>query len=188
VTGRAVVVPYITLYEGEIDGGDGPATIGRAADGTVMLTGSGPFGFHDGLIWDRPRNDPGAGEPLFGQVHTTRARVATEQTLCSVCGHTARRPDGAVPFLLEPNDDPAQVQLPPCCDRCIAISIAGCPHLLSIGWTVWTARETRPSGWLVDFDDAQGVYVPEARRDLAARGIVRRLVVELRDPAAEQPR
>ncbi|ONI81715.1 hypothetical protein ALI144C_20175 [Actinosynnema sp. ALI-1.44] len=129
-----LAVPYVTAWSAE-----------QNVSGEVILRPGGGVGYLDesivdrdayGVLWVRSASCPGAGKPVFGEVHSLRQRRAMRRLLCQVCGDAAdRTPDGILWLLPDFREDwpgwpdaMANVE-PPICLRCAGVSMRLCPRL-----------------------------------------------------------
>ncbi|GGS52598.1 MULTISPECIES: hypothetical protein [Actinokineospora] len=89
-------VPYVAAWSGER----------RLAARVVRSPCGNGIGYWDetlvdrdtkGVLWARVESRPGAGRPLFGEVHSLRQRRVMKRLLCQVCaGLPDRGPDGVL--------------------------------------------------------------------------------------------
>ncbi|WP_372407426.1 hypothetical protein [Streptomyces luteireticuli] len=179
-----VIVPYITLREGEERD---LSELAYWSDGSGLgYTNERPQDRdHRGVLWTRNRQptpvDAPAGAPQWSEVHPARQRAMMMTLRCQVCAAPARTRAGSI-FLtgLRPNDRPFGegdfTTQPPVCPRHAFVSAKRCPHLYEHELQVFLVQRPRlygvrvtrlmpaPSGVLKpapgDYDEAADAPVP----------------------------
>lgn len=93
-----------------------------------------------GVNWIEYSNEPGVGEPLYGQVHSLRQIRCMKGPRCQVCGERfpADEPttwvlNNSIDRLIYENPEITRqlTQTPPTCKACIPAAILRCPHLIA---------------------------------------------------------
>ncbi|HEV8559185.1 MAG TPA: hypothetical protein VGR06_22805 [Actinophytocola sp.] len=131
---RGAVVPYITAWSEE------RALPVRIIERPLLGIGYTDESFVDrdehGVLWRRVLSRPGAGRPLFGEIHTPRQRRAMQRLLCQVCSGPADQNEAGTLWLLKDHrgDWPGWpngmgVTEPPVCLPCARTAINLCPSL-----------------------------------------------------------
>jgi hypothetical protein len=195
---KGVPVPYIAAWstERESDVASGDLVLR-----TDLFTGQVRLRYCDeqagdrdrhGVLWHRVAWVPGAGRPLFADVHTVRQRRAMSRALCQVCAgpgeiwmtpallwdaHLSEHAPGA-PY---PTNDP------PLCRSCARLAARFCPELvrghLYLAPRAWAITAVRgqvadPVGGgfgqprVLDLPAAAGTPQRAALRLMLAKGLV----------------
>jgi hypothetical protein len=190
-TWRGVPVPWAALWSAEQRiGKEDPMLIWQ---GRLAYTDEIPGDRRLGVLWCRHRLGS-HGEPLFGQLHTARQRLAMIKSLCQVCGGSAVNADGRISWLIPADSETTWAMTPPTCEGCQPEALRRCPHLKSKPPARLTVGSSTPIGVLgdlyqvehdrivgvrpqsiVDFHDADGMRRVHAKQ----------LAVQLIDPQVE---
>jgi hypothetical protein len=156
---RPDIVPYITMWSGEVDGAQAmPIHLYHHADERFPRVGFRDESVHDrdshGVLWQRVPLAQGTGRPQFASVHALRQRRAMTRKLCQVCAAPAdHTTPGGWLWVLTPHeatllDQGAQsitVGSPPVCAACAVTARRLCPHLRD-GSRLIRAARVRPWG------------------------------------------
>jgi hypothetical protein len=191
-TWRGVPVPWAALWsaEQEID-----------RENHILIWKQGKLAYADeipgdrrlGVLWCRHKLGS-HGEPLFGQLHTARQRLAMIKSLCQVCGGSAVNEDGRIAWLIPADSDTSWTMTPPTCEGCQPEALRYCPHLTSKPPVRLTAAKSFPLGVLGDLyqvEDNQVTGVaPRSIVDFRdvdgmCRVLAKQLAVQLLDPQVE---
>lgn len=146
LTGRRMVVPFITAWSAE-----------RDVDVPVVERRRGGIGYakehlldrdEHGVVWTRYSSQLGLGRPEFGKVHPMRQRRAMGKLLCQVCGGPADQDeDGRVLWLWKDHRDhwdgwPNEMLMnePPTCRTCIGLAVRLCPALRPGAVAMWVGH------------------------------------------------
>lgn len=145
---RPVTVPYIAAWSGEAVPSH-PLMASVAVLGLAYVDEK-PHDRAYGVLWHRRNNTPGAGRPLFGEVHSRRQLEAMRDLKCQVCGEPADEDRDGVLWLLEdergrwpdwPNG--LVTSHPPVCLPHAREAVTACPHLAR-GWVAVRVGESDP--------------------------------------------
>jgi hypothetical protein len=188
-TWRGVPVPWAALWsaEQEID-----------RENHILIWKQGKLAYADeipgdrrlGVLWCRHKIGS-HGEPLFGQLHTARQRLAMIKSLCQVCGGTAVNADGRISWLISADSDTSWTMTPPTCEGCQPGALRYCPHLTSKPPVRLTVGLSTPIGVLGDVYQVEGnrftsvnprAIVDFHDDDGMRRVLAKQLVVQLHDP------
>jgi hypothetical protein len=126
-------VPYVAKWSAEVDL-DGPLI--ETINGLAYADELSVDRDAQGLLWSRVAVRPGAGEPIYRELHPLRQRRAMRRLLCQVCAGPADQNDQGALWLIQdqhgqwPNwPEGAHNTQPPLCRRCAWISVKACPWL-----------------------------------------------------------
>lgn len=140
LTYKGVPVPYIAAWskERETDVASGDLVLR-----TELLTGRVRLRYRDeqagdrdrhGVLWHRVAWAPGAGRPLFADVHTVRQRHALSRARCQICAGPGEL--WMTPALLwdahladHAPGTPYPTSDPPLCRACANLAVRFCPEL-----------------------------------------------------------
>lgn len=171
ITWRGVLVPWAALWSAErrIEKED-PLLIWQR--GRLAYDDEVPGDRRLGVLWNRHRLGK-HGEPLFGQLHTARQRLAMMKNLCQICGGSATGADGRISWLIPgAESNVSWTMTPPTCAGCVPEALRFCPHLKSNPPLRLTVAGAAPLGVLGD------VYQVEHGRFTSVNP---RTIVDLRD-------
>lgn len=180
VTERPSVIPWVAMWSSERD------AVKSFAWTPIGLAGD--FAFHAfGCGWINFGNSPTVGEPLFGQVHTTRQFRCMKGSRCQVCARKFE-PGEPIPWLVP--DAHSQflphliTQTPPVCERCLPVAKELCPFLRSNDVVELTVKRHRVFGVVGDYYPTrsravQGVLLRIDEHTKLPFLLGRQLVVEL---------